>query len=343
MNLNELHERLTQLSDSERAYQAGFFFDGWEALPKVKVDGREVYRIQAPHNASLSGHGELLSSTDRLSLLLAQERFAIKQNARFNPVPEHIHSYVELNYVYAGQCPQVVDGTPILLKENQVLLIDTDCPHSIGILEEGDIMLSLLIPKEFLRDNLFLRFSQGSVLSDFFINAINVQTDHNHFLLFHAEKDRRIALFFQELFCEYLDPSVNSEDILMYLFSLIMAELINVYESDLTQEETFSTSPIVGILRYIEQNFATCTQASVAEQFHISQNYVSTLLKKHTGKTYIQTVQAQKLKYAASLLKNTDRPITEIAGEAGYENVSFFYKKFQQQFGCSPGDYRERR
>ncbi|MCC8076048.1 MAG: AraC family transcriptional regulator [Clostridiales bacterium] len=307
-------------------------------MPKELVYGREVIRI--PYQP-LAGHGEPLSNAGQ-NLWTIQENLSFKRNSRFNPVPEHIHSYIELNYVYSGRCPQVVDGTPVVLTQNQVLLIDTDCPHSIAALGMEDVMVSVLIPKGFLRDNLFLRFSQSSVLSDFFINAINVQTDHNHFLLFHAEKDRRISLFFQELFCEYLDPSVNSGDIMMYLFSLIMAELINVYESDLTQEETFSTNPIVGILRYIEQNFATCTQASVAEQFHISQNYVSTLLKKHTGKTYIQTVQAQKLKYAANLLKNTDRPITEIASEAGYENISFFYKKFQKQFGCSPGEFRDR-
>ncbi|MBE5993231.1 MAG: AraC family transcriptional regulator [Paenibacillaceae bacterium] len=32
--------------------------------------------------------------------------------------------------------------------------------------------------------------------------------------------------------------------------------------------------------------------------------------------------------------------VTEFANEAGYENISFFYQKFQEHYGCSPQEYR---
>ena len=98
-------------------------------------------------------------------------------------------------------------------------------------------MISIMIAKEFLKDHLFSEFSKDSILSNFFINAINEQTDHLHHLLFHSENNRRIQLFFQEFFCECFDPSINSRDILYHLFYVIMAELINVYENDLTTEQ----------------------------------------------------------------------------------------------------------
>ena len=97
---------------------------------------------------------------------------------------------------------------------------------------------------------------------------------------------------------------------------------------------------MIPMLRYIERNFRTCTQESVADFFHISPNYVTCLLKKYTGMTYIQLIQAQKLQTAANLLKQTNLPITEIAQRAGYENVTFFYKKFQEKYHCQPGEYR---
>jgi AraC-like DNA-binding protein len=56
--------------------------------------------------------------------------------------------------------------------------------------------------------------------------------------------------------------------------------------------------------------------------------------------TYKQLVQSQKLKYAAKFLRNTNMSVTEIANEAGYENISFFYQKFQEHYGCSPKEYR---
>lgn len=115
---------------------------------------------------------------------------------------------------------------------------------------------------------MFSQFSKDSVLSRFFVNALTEQTDHDHYLLFHSEKDRRIPLFFSELFCEFLDPSVNSGDIIFHLFYLIIAELINVYENDLAKEQEFSTvMPVVPLIRYIENNFRTCTQEKLLNFF----------------------------------------------------------------------------
>lgn len=285
------------------------------------------------------GKSPLHSSHDPLSF--DSLNLSVKKNSRFNPVPEHIHSYVELNYVYSGTCPQSIDLKPVVLKKHQVLLIDSDCPHSIDALGENDVMISILISKEFLREHLFSQLSKDSILSHFFIQAMTEKTNHDHYLLFHSENNRRIPLFFQEFFCEFFDPSINSADILNHLFYLIMAELVNVYENDLAKDKTpASVGQVAPIIRYMERNFRTCTLESLSEIFHLSPNYITTLLKKHTKTGYIQLIQNLKLDYAARLLKNTRLSVAEIAGEAGYENVSFFYKKFTARFGCSPKDYR---
>lgn len=341
MNIRSLDYYLTELSESEQRYQSGYTFDKWNNLPVVQIQGRNVYRMYRDDTLFSSAHGGISEALGLLNSPIGFHDIALKRNSRFNPVPEHVHNHIELNYVYSGKCPQKINGNPVVLEKNQVLLIDTDCPHSIDALGINDVMFSILIRKEFLRDNMFSQFSKDSVLSNFFVNAINEQTDHDHYLLFHSENDRRIPLFFSELFCEFLDPSVNADDILIHLFYLIIAELINVYENDLAQKNNLSNAlPVVPLIRYIENNFRTCSQEEVANFFHISTNYVSTLLKKHTGYTYIQLIQMQKLKFAATLLRTTRRSVTSIANEAGYENISFFYKKFQELYHCSPNDYR---
>lgn len=78
-------------------------------------------------------------------------------------------------------------------------------------------MISIIPKTDFLREHMFNQFSNDSILSRFFINAINEKTDHDHYLLFHSENDRRIPMFFNELFCECFDPSINSTDIIMHL------------------------------------------------------------------------------------------------------------------------------
>lgn len=335
MNLNTLHTLLTQLTDSEIRYRDGYVYDGWEKMDVELIHDRKVHRLKLEKSLQLNPDSSFQEG------MRIQPNLIIKRNSRFSPVPEHVHSHIEMNYVYSGICPQTINGKEVILKPNQVLLIDVDCPHSIARLSKDDIMISLIIRREYLRDHLFSQFSKDSILSRFFVNAINEKTNHDHYILFHSEKDRRIPLFFHELFCECYDPSINSNDILMHLFYVIIAELINVYENDLAKDIEFSDkTPVSSIIRYIEKNYQTCSQESVADFFHISPNYVSILLKKNLGMTYIQLIQEQKLNAAGHLLKNTNLSITEIANETGYENVSFFYKKFKQKYGCSPKEYR---
>lgn len=343
MNLSTLDHYLHELSPSEQRYKSGHTYTGWNKMNRVKIDGRECIVLKIDTFSSEYAEQKQHSPNSKPDMEATLSSLHIKRNSRFNPVPEHIHTHIEINYVYSGRCLQLVDGRPVTLEKNQVLLIDTNCPHSIAALDEDDIMISILLHKDFLKENVFTQFSKDSILSHFFINAINEKTDHDHFLLFHSENDRRIPLFFRELFCECYDPSVNSSDIILHLFYTIMAELINVYENEFTKDKRFEYNvPIVPMIRYIEKNFRTCTQESVADFFHISPNYVSILLKKYTDMTYMQMIQAQKLKYAENLLKNTDFSITEITHRAGYQNVSFFYKKFQERYHCSPADYRKR-
>ena len=340
MNIKSLDYKLKELSESEKRYRDGHIFTGWSNMPKKELNGKLYSVIGNEHEISTTSEPFRHSGNNRYFMDLGNT-ITIKKTSRFNPVPEHIHDYIEMNFVYSGTCSQSVDGKDVLLQKGQVLLIDTECPHSIGYLGDDDILLSIIIPKAYLRESFLSQISQDNFLTRFFIQALNTQTDHDHYILFHSEENERISLFFAELCCEYFDPSINANDITLHLFYLILAELINVYESDLvTTAKSPQSSLAFSILHYMQHNFQTCTQSDVAELFHISPNYVTTLLKKEIGMSYIQLVQTYRLDYSAQLLNSTSLPVTEIAAKAGYENVTFFYRKFREKYGCSPKDYR---
>ncbi|HCO71382.1 MAG TPA: AraC family transcriptional regulator, partial [Enterococcus sp.] len=78
----------------------------------------------------------------------------------------------------------------------------------------------------------------------------------------------------------------------------------------------------------------------IADLFGYHPNYISKLLKDHTGSSYQELVVAQKIKKAKYLLSYTDETIQNIAEEVGYHNLSFFYKKFYTQTQMTPRDYR---
>ena len=51
-------------------------------------------------------------------------------------------------------------------------------------------------------------------------------------------------------------------------------------------------------------------------------------------------MQQRKLQQAAYLLSHTPLPVEAILENIGYENSSYFYRRFRERYGCSPADYR---
>lgn len=340
MEIAELNNLLATLSPSEERYRRGERYAWDDVLEPTGRGEKAPFRIESDLTDT-TAYGRLGERSPERTPLLGS--LALRRTSRYNPVPEHVHAHIELSYVYAGTCPQTVDGKPLTLQENQVLLLDTNCPHAIGELGAGDITMSLVLSKEFLRAHLLGAFTRESIVSQFLVNALNGETDHNRYVRFHAQRSRRVRRYFQELMCEYFDPSPIADHVILNLLELLFAELMTVYEQDfLRRDERRGGVSVIPIVRYIETHYRTCTQERVAEHFAISPNYVTTLLKRHTGMTYTQAVQAQRLGHAASLLRGTNRTVEDIAREVGYENQSFFYRKFRAQYGCLPAAYRAR-
>ena len=144
----------------------------------------------------------------------------------------------------------------------------------------------------------------------------------------------------REFLCEYYDKSIHYNDYLDSLTTLIFLELSDIYKDESIRDAS-EHNEILSILRYIEGNYRNCTLKSTAEFFHMNPNYLSGYIRKHTGSTYKELVQTARLRYAASLIKNTSLSTSTIANQAGYENITFFYRLFKKTYGCTPAQYRD--
>ena len=70
--------------------------------------------------------------------------------------------------------------------------------------------------------------------------------------------------------------------------------------------------------------------------------WLSREIKKRTGKTYKELLQNKRMSQAAYLLTSSAVPVTDIIESVGYDNTSYFYRKFRERYGMSPKEYRER-
>jgi AraC-like DNA-binding protein len=77
-----------------------------------------------------------------------------------------------------------------------------------------------------------------------------------------------------------------------------------------------------------------------ASRLNLSPNYLSDLLNKFTGKTTHEHIHLQLVDKAKSLLWSTEKSISEVAYDLGFEHPSHFTKIFKAKTGKSPSEYR---
>lgn len=321
MNHEYLDKKLRMLTESELKYR-------YASLDSIYPNGKTIIK---------NGVKAYIFDIEN-----GNKGFLISKHSRFSEVPMHVHSYVELSYVYSGTCSQTINDQHIILTEGQVCIIDTDTPHSIDTTNENDIIINIIMSKSYFSTAFLSRLSQGGIISNFLINAISEQQSHDNYIIFNSQHNTRIPFLFRELMCEYFDKSICASDIMDSYMIIIFSELLKTYQEDTCNNSKLNKkNPIIPILNYIEKNYTTCTLKSVANNFNFHPNYLSMLIKKNTNKTFKELVQSKRLNHAAFLLSNSTLPIYEIANSIGYDNLSFFYRKFKEYYNVSPNEYRK--
>ena len=98
------------------------------------------------------------------------------------------------------------------------------------------------------------------------------------------------------------------------------------------------------ILHYIDlhytENIRIC---DVASAFFLNASYMSTLIRKRTGKTYTVIVTEKRIECAKRLLNSTNQTVMEVAHMVGYQDYSHFYTLFKRACGMTPAQYRKQK
>lgn len=123
-----------------------------------------------------------------------------------------------------------------------------------------------------------------------------------------------------------------------------------IVEVTCPSEETFEEShaydstvqtvnEIHGLLTADLKNRYTIEELSL--KFHINQTTLKTVFKKVFGQSLAAYMKEYRIKRAMEYLTQSNRSISEIAEQVGYENQSKFTQAFKDITGTLPRDYRK--
>lgn len=328
MDCTKLDSFLRQITPREQFYldNPGAVSPRYKTIEQRLVHGREVYYFHLQE--------------------LASDEIHLRKDSRFTDVPYYMHSNVNINYIYSGHCDYLIDDKPITLYKGDVCIFDIDVVRRKLLLGADDIVINLNMTQEFFGDSFFHKAGQQNIFSDFMVHVLSASnTVHDHYLIFRTGGNPEIAHLFEQLMIEYYSDSPYRKQMIQGYFDLIFLHLLRLHQLDsgnqLVQIATTHSQNVLNILYYIEAHAVDCTLPDLAAQFGYHPKYISARLKEVTGMSFKQLQTCERLKLVCSCLLKTSDPIQEIAQSCGFNNMTAFYRTFEEHFGQSPNQFRK--
>ncbi|WP_438755734.1 AraC family transcriptional regulator [Enterococcus sp. AZ178] len=269
------------------------------------------------------------------------EEIYFKKNSRWAAVKEHRHNYIEMSYAYDGKIRQLINGNEVILKKNDVLILDVNTIHAIDYTDENDILLNYSLSKNMFSTNFFDLFSEKNIIMNFLIQALYENQQKCSYLLFrNCSED--ILFLLKKLAIEIINDEPEKNLVTTDLLRLIFVELIRSQHSNIVADSHRVDLILfqAKIAKYIEVNIRDISLEKAAKNFGYNYAYFSQRIKQVFGKKWTDLVQEIRIRCACELLVNTSLTIKEIAVTVGIENSSFFYRMFRTLKGVSPREYR---
>ena len=81
---------------------------------------------------------------------------------------------------------------------------------------------------------------------------------------------------------------------------------------------------------------------ALADSVFLSRAHFIRSFREAFGETPHRYLQRRRLERAMALLRDTDRPVTEVCLDVGFSSLGSFSRTFREVIGISPSGYRER-
>lgn len=262
--------------------------------------------------------------------------YHIENAGRSFQIPVHWHDEFEIIYVRSGFLTVSISGESYIGKTGEAFVVSPGNLHLMGSQTGTVDYYTFLFPLK------YISFRTDDMLDEKLLEPLN----SGHLMICPRVKDTAKELCEQlvEIYMAKKDESESKittqvgTKIILLQFILEMWKKGFVIENDTSGRNTVEKE----MVSYIQQNFTgKISLREFGEQFHLSEKYISRYFKEHFHITLSQYVTYLRLEHAKQLLQDTDIPVTDVAMQSGYQNVSYFIRSFQKAYAVSPLKYRK--
>lgn len=322
MITEELYTELKKITEEEARILNGDTKIATEIYMSQETGNRDAYIVDAK------------------KLLDAGKLIQVRPHTRFIHFPKHTHNYIEMIYMCCGSTHHVIDGEDVWLQEGEMLFLNQKAEQEIYPASENDIAINFIILPEFFDYVLRMIGEEKNLLRDFVIDCLTGENEEAGYLHFKAAGILPIQNLVENLIWSIWNKQPNRRSINQATMGLLFLQLMNHMERMETNTENHGRRLLIEVYAYIEENYRDGELTELAGLLNYDVCWLSKEIKKKTGRNYTDLVQEKRLNQAAYLLQNTAMSVMDIGLSVGYDNLSYFHRIFQRQYGMTPGKYR---
>lgn len=230
--------------------------------------------------------------------------------------PAHLHSVVELVYIWQGESSAVVDGNEYQLAEGDLLFVSPNSVHSYT---------DKCVGKYF-----FVIFSCESI-------PLFCETLQNG-IQSHKIENERISDSVKTLLALLVRKRDGSKEWFSGIVTALLAEILPL----IPQEKKKTGDGIREILDYCLLHYREpITLETISTEIHISASRISHIFKERIGLTFKYYVNSLRIREACALLSSSEESVANIALLCGFESIRSFNRNFLHMMGTTPKGYRQ--
>jgi AraC-like DNA-binding protein len=244
-------------------------------------------------------------------------------------------NYCKNDFKYGRKAIDFQDGNLICIAPNQIIEIDNEIEDREDKMGWGLFFHPDLIRSTSLNDHL-----KNYRFFDYDISEALHLSDKEKNVLFECIQKIQIEL--QE------NIDVYSQYIIVSTIELLLNYCSRFYGRQMiTRSQTNKT--IIAQIEIILAAYFSNTKIKdiglpsvkfLADSVHLTPSYLSDLLRKETGKNAQEHIHSYLIDEAKNLLLNSEKNVSEIAYDLGFEYPQYFNKLFKKKTGKTPLEYR---
>lgn len=256
----------------------------------------------------------------------------------------HIHTAVEILYILHGDFRVTIDETEHVAHPGDTVLIRSNAIHQICSLQDSACSYYVVkLKPAFILDISSQKFGASYLLS----LSLQNKNDKNLWTNEQCQKNRVAAIMDrlkreseQSDYCSDIAIKICAAELLLALLRDIdqaksASAVPHVYHKDLARR-------IYDATVFINKHYPEDINAQECSRYvHLSYSYFSRNFKRLTGKTFTDYLNIVRINRAEKALASSQKSISEIAADCGFNTVSYFISKFREKKGITPSAYRE--